>query len=103
MVAVMTYSSLVSSLEAYLQRTDAIVVNQIPSFIMLAQQNIVRDLKILGFRTEVTGTFDGTVQSSGLMQKPSDWRKTIAFYVGTGSGNNIHSPIFERTYEYIRT
>lgn len=103
MPAAMTYNSLVSDLEAYLQRTDELVVNQIPGFIMLAQQRIPRELKILGFRTEVAGQFSGDTLTTGIMPKPSDWRKTIAFYVGTGSGNNTHSPIFERTYETIRT
>lgn len=98
----MTYTSLVSDLEAYLQRDDETVVAQIPRFIMLAQQRIPRELKLLGFREEVTGSFDGTAVSSGVMAKPSDWRKTIGFYVGVGTNNNTHSPVFERTYEYIR-
>lgn len=99
----MTYSSLVTSLEAYLQRTDSLVISNIPNFISLAQIRIPRELKILGFRQEVTGNFDGTAQSSGIMQKPSDWRKTIAFYVGTGTNNNIHTPVFERDYDYVRS
>ena len=37
------------------------------------------------------------------MQKPSDWRKTIAFYVGTGPNANTHTPVLERDYDYIRT
>jgi hypothetical protein len=99
----LSYTSLVQTLQNYLQRNDALVINQIPQFIELAQQRIVRELKILGTRTEVTGTFDGTTQSTGIMAKPSDWRKTISFYVGTGAGNNTHTPIYERTYEFIRT
>ena len=107
----MTYASLVTDLEAYLQRQDALVVAQIPRFIMLAQQRLPRELKILGFREEVTGSFDGTAQSTGIMQKPSDWRKTIAFYVGTNTtttvgtstNNSYHTPVFERTYEFIRS
>lgn len=99
----MTYSNLVTTLEAYLQRYDALVTANIPTFIGLAQIRIPRELKILGFRQEVTGSFDGTAQSTGLMQKPADWRKTIAFYVGTGANNNVHSPVLERDYDYIRT
>ena len=108
MPTAMTYNSLVADLEAYLQRTDSLVVNQIPQFINLAQIRIPRELKLLGFRAEVTGNFDGTAQSSGIMQKPSDWRKTIAFYVATTSGalsltGNAHTPVYERDYDYIRT
>jgi len=99
----MTYNSLVTDLTNYLQRYDTLVVNQIPQFIMLAQQRIPREMKILGFRQEVTGNFDGTCQSTGIMQKPSDWRKTIAFYVGTGTNNAVHTPILQRDYDYVRT
>lgn len=104
MPAGMTYNSLVLDLQNYLQRYDDLVLNQIPRFIMLAQQAVARDLKILGFREEVTGAFDNSVQSDGLMAKPSDWRKNIAFYVSTGApGYTNHSPVLERTYEYLRT
>lgn len=103
MPVAMTYSSLVANLEDYLQRYKDPVLKNIPLFIMFAQQRIPREMKILGFREEVTGNFDGTAQSSGLMAKPADWRKTIAFYVGTGVQNNVHTPVYERTYEYIRT
>jgi hypothetical protein len=102
MVAAATYATLVSDLESYLQRSDALIINQIPRFILLAQLRIPRELKLLGFRTEIVGIFDGTAQSTGIMAKPSDWRKTIGFYIGTGTGNNTHTPVFERTYEYIR-
>lgn len=102
MPVTMTYDSLVSDLENYLQRDDDTVVDMIPTFISFAQQRIPREMKILGFREEVTGFLDGTAQGTGIMQKPSDWRKTISFYVGIGTENNTHSPVYERTYEYIR-
>lgn len=103
MPTTMTYNSLVADLEAYLQRTDSLVVNQIPQFVNLAQIRIPREMKLLGFRQEVCGYFNGSTQSTGIMQKPSDWRKTIAFYVGTGTLNNTHTPVLDRDYDYIRT
>ena len=103
MPASMTYTSLVLDLQNYLKRYDTDITSQIPRFIMLAQQAVARDLKILGFREEVTGSFDGNTQAVGIMQKPADWRKTISFYVGTGTNFDIHTPVFERTVEYIRT
>jgi hypothetical protein len=102
MPAAMTYDSLVTDLQAYLQRTDATIVNQIPRFIMLAQQAVSRDLKILGFREEATGSFDSNAQSTGMVQKPADWRKSIAMWVSTGSTFDVHTPVYERTYEYLR-
>lgn len=103
MPVTMTYNSLVSDLTNYLQRYDKLIVAQIPQFISLAQVRIPRELKILGFRAEVTGTLTGDVLTTGIMQKPSDWRKTIAFYIGTGTDNNTHTPLFERDYDYVRT
>lgn len=102
MVAAMTYTSLVTDLEAYLQRSDALVISQIPNFIYLAQQRIPREMKLLGFRKEVVGFFDGTCLMTGIMQKPVDWRQTIAFYVGTGTNNTVFKPVYERKYEYLR-
>ncbi len=103
MPQVMTYSSLLSDLQNYLQRYDATILNQIPRFMMLAQQAVTRDLKILGFREEVTGAFDPGIQTTGLMAKPSDWRKNISFYVSTGASFNNHSPVLFRGYEFVRT
>lgn len=101
MPVAMTYNSLVTSLENYLQRYDQLVISQIPQFILLAQIRIPREMKILGFRKEVTGTFSASTQTTGIMQKPADWRKTIAFYVNT-SGSN-HVPVFERDYDFVRS
>lgn len=103
MPVAMTYSSLVQDLKNYLQRYDALVIGQIPQFIFLAQIRIPREIKNLGFRAEVTGTLGGDTLASGIMAKPADWRKTIAFYVGTGEQNNVHTPVFERDYDYIRS
>lgn len=103
MAIAMTYDSLVTDLGNYLQRHDTLIVGQIPSFVSLAQIRIPRELKILGFRQEVTGIISGDTLTTGIMAKPSDWRKTIAFYVGTGVNNNVHTPILERDYDYIRT
>lgn len=103
MAVALTYTSLVSNLQNYLQRYDTLVLNQIPYFVLWAQQRIARELKLLGFRTEVTGLFSGDTLTTGIMPKPADWRKTAAFYIGTGTDNNTHTPLFERTYEYLRT
>lgn len=103
MPVTMTYSSLVTDLQQYLAREDDPTLAQIPNFINFAQLRIPREMKILGFREEVTSVFDGTAITTGMIQKPSDWRKTISFYVGTGAGNNTHSPVYERLYEFIRT
>ena len=45
---VMTYDSLVSNVQTYLERTDATTLAYIPTFIMLAEQVIAAQIKFLG-------------------------------------------------------
>ena len=45
---VMTYDSLVEDIQQYLERTDDATINQIPRFIMLAEQVIASQIKFLG-------------------------------------------------------
>ena len=45
---VMTYDSLTSTVLQYLERKDAAVVNQLPTFITLAEFEIAQEIKTLG-------------------------------------------------------
>jgi len=102
MPASMTFTSLQSDIRNYLERggaTDPIVYEQIPRLITLAERRIARVLKIHGFQTVVNTTMQSGV---AVYAKPDRWRDTISINFGTGSGNNVHTPIFTRSYEYIR-
>jgi len=102
MPASMTFTSLQSDIRNYLERggaTDPIVYDQIPRLITLAERRIARELKIQGFQTVVNTTMQSGV---AVYAKPDRWRDTISINFGTGSGNNVHTPIFTRSYEYIR-
>ena len=93
----MTYDSLLVDVRRYLERgftqeSDQIVYDQLPRLITLGERRIARELKIQGFIRAVS-----TPLSSGVAvyMKPDRWRDTISMTVdGT--------PIFARSYEYLR-
>lgn len=102
MPASMTFTSLQSDIRNYLERggaTDPIVYEQIPRLITLAERRIARELKIQGFQRVVNTTLQSGV---AVYPKPDRWRDTISVNIGTGANNNTHTPVFARSYEYIR-
>jgi len=93
----MTWNSLISDIEQYLERSDAAVVNQIPEFIMLAEFEIAQQIKTLGQIQVVESTMSA---GNPIIPKPVRWRKTVSFNVS--SGGTI-TPVFVRKYEYLRS
>jgi hypothetical protein len=100
MSAQMTYTSLVASIEAYLDRSDAELIANIPQFIKNAEVRVARELRILAFITAATDTF---TPSQAIVAKPANWRETVSINVGTGTGNNTRNPVLPRTYDYLRS
>ena len=94
--AVMTYSSLVSDISSYLERTDQATLEKIPTFIMLAEQVIAAEIKFLGNLTPMTSTL---VANQAVIDKPARWHKTVSMNV-TVAG--VRQPVFLRKYEYLR-
>jgi len=92
---VLTYDSLVNTIEQYLERNDAAVVDQIPTFITLAEFEIAQQIKTLGQIEVAQG-----VMSVGnpIIQKPARWRKTVSMSVTSGGEK---TPVFLRKYEYL--
>ena len=93
---VMTYDSLVEDIQQYLERTDDATINQIPRFIMLADQVIASQIKFLGNLTVNTSNM---VIATATIDKPARWHKTISMNV-TVDGKR--QPVFVRKYEYLR-
>jgi len=96
MAVTMTYTSLVADVTLYLERSDAQTINQIPSFINLAESIISDELKILGQQETVSATM---VQGTPVIAKPTRWRKTTSFNI-TVAGER--KPLLLRKYEYLR-
>lgn len=93
---VMTYDSLVTDIQQYLERTDAATIAQIPRFIMLAEQVIASQIKFLGNLTVNTSNM---VASQPVIDKPARWHKTVSMNV-TVAGKRL--PVLLRKYEYLR-
>jgi len=94
---VMTYDSLVSNIQTYIERNDATTVAYIPTFIMLAEQVIAAEIKFLGNLTVANSTM---VNGNAVIDKPARWHKTVSMNITDATGNK--QPILLRTYEYCR-
>lgn len=92
----LTYDSLVTSVQAYLERTDAVTLQYIPTFIMLAEQVLAADLKFLGNLN--VGVVTMTAGQASF-QKPARWHKTVSM---TMQVDGERQPLFLRKYEYLR-
>jgi hypothetical protein len=105
MATTMTFETLKEDVRRYLERgatlaSDAVVYEQIPRLINLAERRIARELKVQGFINVVSDTL--TVGQS-VYPKPDRWRDTVSINIGTGTGNAQRTPVFARSYEYLRS
>jgi len=96
MAVEMTYSSLVTDISSYLERTDTATIEKIPTFIMLAEQVISAEIQFLGNLTVVTSTMN---VGEPIIVKPARWRKTVSINL---IDNSQRQPVFLRKYEYLR-
>jgi hypothetical protein len=92
----MTYDSLVTDIQQYLERIDAATLAKIPLFIMLCEQKLAADIKFLGNLTVNASTM--TIGAS-IIDKPARWRKTVSMNI-TVAGER--QPVLLRKYEYLR-
>lgn len=105
MAFVLTYETLTSTIQAYLERQDARLIANIPVFILLGQRRVTRDLKILNIKKFVTGSLvtDSYVTASGsvLLAKPGDWLMSNYFNIGV-TINDVQNQVTLqlRTNEY---
>jgi hypothetical protein len=92
----LTYDNLVTSIEQYLERNDAAVVSQIPTFITLAEFEIAQQIKTLGQIEVAQGNMS---IGNPVIPKPARWRKTVSMSVVNTAGER--NPMFVRKYEYL--
>ena len=90
----LTYDSLITDVTTYCERTDDPFTNQIPRFIMMAENRLASEVRGLGFQKYVTGQFNGST-----FPKPERWRETISLNVTVNSERVFLQP---RTYDYCR-
>jgi hypothetical protein len=92
----MTFDNLCTDVANYLERTDTVTVNQIPSFIMLAEQVLAAEIKFLGNLNTQTSTMTA---NDSTLTKPARWRKTVSMNI-TVAG--VRQPVLLRKYEFLR-
>jgi hypothetical protein len=95
--ATLDFNSLKSDIQTYSERTDANFTAQIPRLIMMAENRIATDAKILGYLTPMTGAL---AIGEYTIAKPNFWRETLSMNFVDGSGNVTQ--LLPRTYEYVR-
>ena len=102
-----TYSSLFSDIQVYLERggsatTDPTVYNQIPRLINAAERDCAEFLKILGqIEPLVSLPPAGFQLGNAIVPKPDRWRATVSMNYGTGTGNQIKTQLYPRALEYV--
>ena len=93
---VLTYDSLTDSVLQYLERSDAAVIDAIPTFITLCEFEIAQQIKTLGQQQVVNSVMS---VNNAILPKPARWRKTVSFNVTGASGTP--TPVYLRKYEYL--
>lgn len=99
-----TFNSLMSDLQAYLERgttTDTQVYNQLPRLINAAERKIIQFLKLQG-TIEVLTDASGLASGVAIVTKPDRWRQTVSMFYGAGADSNSRTPLYPRSYEYCR-
>ena len=100
----MTFETLKQDVQRYLERgatlaSDAVVYEQIPRLINLAERRIARELKVQGFIAAVTDTL---IPGQSVYAKPDRWRDTVSINIGTGTNLANRTFLWTRDYEYLR-
>jgi hypothetical protein len=93
----LTYDNLVNTVKQYLERSDASVVERIPTFITLAEFEIAQQVKTLGQIQVVQANMN---VGNPIIQKPARWRKTVSMTLNNGTQK---SPVFLRKFEYLQS
>lgn len=101
MAEVTTYSSLLDDVVSYAERENSPeFIAQVPRFLALAENRIAAEVRGLGFKRFVTGTFS---VGQPVLAKPTRWRETVSWNYGRGGTTlNNRTTIFPRSYEYCR-
>lgn len=78
-----TYNQLLADVQQWLQRNDADVIAQIPTFVRLAEQQIARDCKNIGLTKFVISSpllnGGGFTPGNAVVPKPTGWRRPLSF------------------------
>lgn len=91
----LTYTSLLSDVEIYAERTDAPFVSQVPRFVMMAENRLASEVRGLGIQRYVNTQLLGAI-----LAKPERWRETVSINLTVAGERRFLQP---RTYDYCRS
>lgn len=108
-----TYTTLISDMQVYLERggsavTDKTVYDQLPRLINAAERKLAQDLKLLGQIEVLVDAPAGLQTGNPVLTKPDRWRSTVSMNFGQPTSAapmaplNKRTPLFARSYEYCR-
>lgn len=108
MATTLTFASLKTDIANYLERggsaiTDETVYNQIPRFVNNAERALMQQLKLLGTLEVLVDAPTGLATGVSVYTKPDRLRTVVSMNFGTGATNDKRTPLFPRSYEYVRT
>ena len=98
MPAAMTYDSLVTDIQTYVERDDEPFIAQIPRFIMLAENRLAREIRGLGSMEFVSANLS---VDNPVLAKPTRWRETVSFTITLADGTK--KTLWPRALQYCRS
>lgn len=94
----MTYTSLCSDVRSYCEQPNNEQLDeQLPRLVMMAENRIATDARILGTTLVVLGNFTA---NNPTFAKPAQWRKNVSMRYVDADGKK--RDLFLRTYEFCR-
>jgi hypothetical protein len=104
MSTAMTFNSLLTDLQNYLERgtlNDVLVNQQLPELINFGERRCSRELKVLGYIVPAVFQLQAGL---AVYAKPDRWRQTVSMNVSNQpTGTAVRQQMFPRAYEYIRS
>jgi hypothetical protein len=94
----MTYTSLVDDIQNYAEREDQPFVDQIPRFIMNAENRLAREIRGLGSMAFVTSNLS---QGNPTLVKPARWRETVSLTITLT--DSTKKTLWPRSLQYCRS
>lgn len=96
-MATQTYTSLLADCLLYSERVDdAVLLSQLPTLVMLAENRVATDMKTEGSELVVTGVL---TSNSPVLDKPTYWRDTVSLQL-TRPSDGTRFNVLPRAYEY---
>lgn len=94
----MTYTSLLADIQTYAERSDSPFIEQIPRFVMLAENRIAQEVRGLGAMSFVQSALS---IGNPVLEKPTRWRENISMILTRADGSKV--TLMPREYQYLRS